>query len=268
MGNNQENQKDNHERFHLDVFSALQRLPGDELSRQDPFQKPDFLFQCGESIIGIEHTEIKRIRSSQGIPSLAQLKGTQRGIVKKAGWLAAEQGLPPLNVKVNFHNYYYRFQQKGGQAVQGLLDTVKKNLDKIMKMETGQSVKIDPPTPFVGISLVYVTPGTVNGQVWLNHHRWEVMEPGFVSIGFTPELQDAITKKNRINIEYLKRCDQCWLLVVADRRKADQKFEFTTEMQEYIYESAFERTFYLEIAQRFLTELNTKMPNNSIKRDC
>lgn len=259
MGNNQENWKDKHERFHLEVFSTLQPLPGEELSRQDTSQKPDFLFQCGESIIGIEHTEIKRIRSSQDISSLAQLKGIHRGIVVKAGRLAAEQGLPPLNVKVNFHDHYYRFKQKEkDQAVQGLLDTVKKNLDKIMKMETGNSVKIEPPTPFVGISLVYMTPATANGKVWLDHHRWEVMEPGFVSIEFIPELQASITKKNRINNEYLTRCDQCWLLVVADRTKADQKFEFTPEMQKHIYESEFEKTFYMEIAQRFLTELNTK----------
>lgn len=259
MGVNQANLKDKHERFHLEVFSTLQRLPGVELPRQDISQKPDFLFQCGESIVGIEHTEIKRLASSQGIPSLAELKGIHRDIVRKAERLADEQGLPPLNVKVNFHNHYYRFTQKQrDQAVQGLLGTVKKNLDKIMKMETGNSVKIDPPLPFVGISLVYVTPGTVNGKVWLNHHRWEVMEPGFVRIGFIPELQAAITKKNRINNEYLKRCDKCWLLVVADRTKADQKFEFIPEMQKYIYESEFEKTFFMEIAQRFLTELNTK----------
>lgn len=259
MVKNQEKRKDNHERFHLDVFSALQRLPGDELSRQDLFQKPDFLFQCGESIIGIEHTEIKKIRSTQGILSLAQLKGTHRGIVRKAEQLAVEQGLPPLHVKVNFHDLYHRFQPKEKQqAIQGLFNTVKKNLDKIMEMETGNSVKIDSPNPFVGISLIYVTPGTANGKVWLNHHRWEIMEPGVVSIGFIPELQDAITKKNKIYTEYLKRCDQCCLLVVADRTKADQKFEFTPDMQENIYESEFEKTYYMEIAHRFLTELNTK----------
>ncbi|MDP1816118.1 MAG: hypothetical protein Q8K92_16835 [Leadbetterella sp.] len=261
MSNNQENQKLNHERFHLEIFSSLKRLPGEELSRQNTSQKPDFLFQNGESIIGIEHTEIKRIRSSEKIPSLAELKGIHRGIVRKAGQLAAEQGLPPLNVQVNFHDYYYRFKLKGDQAVQGLLDTVRKNLDRIMNAESFNSIKIDPPNPFVGISLVYVTPGTANGKVWLNHHRWEVMEPGFVSIGFIPELQAAITKKNKKKNKYLRRCDRCWLLIVADRTKADQKFEFTPEMQEYVYESEFEKTFYLEIAQRFITELDTKMPN-------
>jgi hypothetical protein len=118
MSNNQENHKKNHERFHLEIFSSLKRLPGEELPRQDTSQKPDFLFQRGKSIIGIEHTMVKKVRSSQDIPSLAELKGIHRGIVRKAARLAAEQGLPPLNVEVNFHDHYYRFKQKGDQAVQ------------------------------------------------------------------------------------------------------------------------------------------------------
>nr|NJM04291.1 hypothetical protein [Desulfobacula sp.] len=258
MVNNQADRKDKHEQFHLEIFSTLQPLPGVELPRKDISQKPDFLFQCGKSVIGIEHTEIKKLGSLPGSPSFAELKGIHRSIVRKAGHLAAKHGLPPLNVKVNF-NPYYRFKLKGNQqAVQGLLGTVKKNLDTIMGMDTGSSIKIDPPNPFVGISLVYVTPGTINGKVWLNNHRWETMEPGVVRIGFIPELQAAITKKNKKHNEYLKGCDKCWLLVVADRTKADQKFEFTPEMKIHIYESEFEKTFFMEIAERFLAELNTK----------
>ena len=257
MVNNQETLKDNHERFHLWVFSTLQQLPGDELPRQDHSQKPDFRYRCGELITGIEHTEIKRARSVQGISSLAQLKGLHRGIVRKAERLAAEQGLPPLHVQVLFHDHFYRYPNKGEEAVHGLLGTVLSSLDKIMKTETGNSVRIDPPSPFVGISMVYATPGTAYRKIWLTHHRWEVMEPGTVSIGFAPELQATITKKNEKIHEYLKTCDQCWLLVVADRTKADQKFAFTPEMQEYIYESKFEKTFFLEIAERFFTELTT-----------
>lgn len=257
MVNQQETLKDNHEKFHLWVFSTLHQLPGDELPRQDHSQKPDFRYCCGELVTGIEHTEIKRAWSILGIPSLAQLKGLHRGIVRKAERLAAEQGLPPLHVQVLFHDHFYRYPNKGEQAVHGLLGTILRNLDKVMKMDTGDSVRIDPPSPFVGISMVYATPGTAYGKTWLTHHRWEVMEPGLVSIGFAPELQDVITKKNTKIHEYLNACDQCWLLIVADRTKADQKFAFTPEMQEYVYESAFERTFFLEIAERFVTELTT-----------
>jgi hypothetical protein len=257
MENDQDTLKDNHERFHLRVFSTLQPLPGDELPRQDHSQKPDFRFRCGELITGIEHTEIKKSRSARQVPSLAHLKGLHRQIVRKAERIATEQGLPPLNVQVLFHGHFYRYPNKGEETVNGLLRTVLRNLDKVMKMETGNSVEIEPPSPFVGISMVYVTPGTAYGKIWLSNHRWEVMEPGYVSIGFDSELQEAITKKNQKLHDYLKTCDQCWLLVVADRTKADQKFAFTPEMQEYVYESAFERTFFLEIAERFVTELTT-----------
>lgn len=130
-------------------------------------------------------------------------------------------------------------------------------------METGNSVRIDPSTPFVGISMVYATPGTAYGKIWLTHHRWEVMEPGVVSVGFVPELQRAITKKNQKIQEYLKTCDQCWLLLVADRTKADQKFAFTQEMQDKVYESEFERTLFMEIAERFLMELTTEGPSSA-----
>jgi hypothetical protein len=192
-----------------------------------------------------------------GIPSLAELKGLHRGIVRKAERLATDQDLPPLHVQVLFHDHFYRYPNKGEQAVHGLFDTILRNLERILKMETGDSVNVDPPSPFVGISMVLATTGTAYSKTWLTHHRWEVMEPGLVTIGFARELQDAITAKNAKIDEYLKACDECWLLVVADRTKADQKFHFTSEMQGNVYESNFERVFYLEIAERFLTELTT-----------
>lgn len=257
MVNRQGALKDNHERFHLWVFSTLHELPGGELPRQNHSQKPDFRYRSGQLITGIEHTEIKRARSVSGIPSLAELKGLHRGIVSKAERLATDQGLPPLHVQVLFHDHFYRYPNKGERAVHGLFDTILRNLERILKMETGNSLRIEPPSPFVGISMVLATPGTAHGKTWLANHRWEVMEPGLVTIGFAHELQDVITAKNAKIDEYLKTCDQCWLLVVSDRTKADQKFHFTPEMQENVYEADFERTFYLEIAERFLTELKT-----------
>ena len=257
MLNRQGALKDNHERFHLWVFSTLHELPGGELPRQDHSQKPDFRYCNGQVITGIEHTEIKRGRSASGIPSLAELKGLHRGIVRKAERLATDQGLPPLHVQVLFHDHFYRYPNKGERAVRGLLDAILRNHKRILKMETGNSMRIDPPSPFVGISMLLATPGTAYGKTWLANHRWEVMEPGLVTMGFAHELQDAITTKNGKIDEYLKACDHCCLLVVADRTKADQKFHFTPEMQENVYESTFERTFYLEIAGRFLTELKT-----------
>lgn len=260
MANDQEARKDSRERFHFEVFSTLHQLPGNELPRQSLFQQPDFRYQSNKLIIGIEHTEIKRTKSVQGIPPLAQLKGTHRQIVQKAERTAMKQGLPPIHVQVLFHDRFYRYPNKGEKTVQGLLDTVLKNLNKVLETETGNSIRLDPPSPFVGISAVYATSGTAYGKVWLSDHRWEVMEPGTVSTAFAHEIQNAITKKNKKIDDYLKTCDQCWLLIVADRTRADQKFAFTPEMQTHVYESKFEKTFFLEIAERFFTQLTTAKP--------
>jgi len=258
MVNNQEALRDKRDRFHLWVFSTLHQLPGDELPRKGRTQKPDFRYQNGKLITGIEHTEIKRTKSAQGVPSLAQLKGTHREIVKKARRLAVKQGVPPLHVEVLFHDHFYRYPNKGEKAVQALLTAVTKNLDKILEKETGKYIKIEAPEPFVGISMIYVTSGMAYGKVWLVDHRWEVMEPGTVSTSFISELQDRISEKNQKIDNYLKACDECWLLIVADRMRADQKFHLTPEMQSHVYESKFQRTFFLEIAERFLLELKTK----------
>jgi hypothetical protein len=250
MVNRQDALKDNHERFHLWFFSTLHELPGDELPRQNHSQIPDFRYRSGQLITGIEHTEIK-------MRSLAELKGFHRGIVREAERLATDKGLPPLHVKVLFHDHFYPYPNKGKQAADALLDTIQRDLERILKMETGYPVRIDPPSPFPGILMVSAAPRTYS-KPSLAHHRWEVMEPGLETIGFANELQDTIAAKNTKIDEYLKACDRCWLLVVADRTKADQKFHFTPEMQEKVYESNFERTFYLEVAERFVTELTTK----------
>jgi len=257
MDKNQQALKDNRERFHLWVFSTLHQLPGYELPRKDRIQKPDFRYQNGKLITGIEHTEIKRIKSAQGKPSLAQLKGLHREIIKRAERLAVEQGVAPLHVKVLFHDHFYRYPNKGEKAAQGLLTSITSNLEKILKTETGNSIKIEAPEPFVGISMIYATSGRAFGKIWLTDHRWEVMESGTVSTMFISELQDTINKKNQKIDDYLKFCDECWLLIVADRTRADQKYCFTPEMQGHMYESKFQRTFFLEIVERLLQELTT-----------
>jgi hypothetical protein len=257
MVNDKEALRNNHERFHLLVFSALHPLPGDELPRKGRTQKPDFRYQYGKLITGIEHTELKWTKSAQGTPSLAELKGLHREIVKRAERLAAKQGVPPLHVEVLFHDYFYRYPNKGEKAVQSLLTSIKENLDKILKEKSGNSIEIEAPEPFVGISQIYATSGIALGKVWLTNHRWEVWEPGTVSTSFIPELQDSIDKKNKKIDDYLNACNECWLLIVADRTRADQKFSFTPPMNTHVYKSEFKKTFFLEIAERRYWELRT-----------
>jgi len=250
--------KDEREKFHLSVFSSLYCLPGEELLRQDTGQKPDFLYQAGKLVIGIEHTELKRTKSAQGKHSLAERKGLHRQIVERARQHAIKQEIPPINVDVWFNDRFDRYPNKGEKAEQGLLSTITTNLDKILASEYGNSTKIKVPDPFVGISQIYARSGRVHGKVWLKAHRWQVVGPSRIMLrSFLPDLQAAISAKNKKIDEYHKNCDECWLLIVADRSKADQCYYPPPDIQGHSFVSKFKRTFFLEIMERDLLELST-----------
>jgi hypothetical protein len=209
-------------------------------------QRPDFLYRRGDGILGVEHTTVR-------IRNLQELKGIQRQIVNQAKELAEAEGIPPLEVLVHFHDYYSRYPLRGKQQSASLFSVIKKNLQRIKSSSTG--VKIKPPQPFCGIDGIYATNGNINGIQWLENHRWSIDEVGFVQIGFEAELRAEISKKNRKIAEYMQRCNSCWLLLVADRSKSDQKFVITDEMQNCLYYSLFERTFFMEPTEGLLVEL-------------
>ncbi|HHT9112521.1 MAG: hypothetical protein HZA47_11960 [Planctomycetes bacterium] len=207
----QQKLKDGRERFHLWLFSTLYQLPGEELPRQGAGQKPDFRYRVSQWITGIEHTEIKSKKSVHEKTSLAELKGIQRQIVRQAKQLATKQGIPPIDVEVWFHDYFYRYPNKGEKAVHALLKSIIANLDKILETEHGgDSVEIEVPEPFVGISMIYAKSGKINGNVWLKDHRWKTIEPVWVMRGFLPELQDTISAKNQKIDNYLVHQEIVW----------------------------------------------------------
>jgi len=240
--------KEKIEEYHLDIFYKLHSLPGRKLPRKIN-QSPDFLFSCDEEIIGIEHTLLK-----QSI-KFAELKGTQRKIVERAKQMAVNNKLPPLKVTVVFHDYFNRYRKKVNQIADALFETINTKLPTILEIENGHTIQIDPPETFVGMTSILINPGTLNGVRWLNEHDWRIDEVGFVSRYFTNEIQLSIDKKNKKINQYLKYCDTCWLLIVADRYKADQKFEFSEEMKNHNFRSKFSKTFYMEIAERCLIQL-------------
>lgn len=242
--------KNNHDRqtdlenFHLELFSKFISLPGEQLPRQKN-QKPDFIFRNGGQLIGIEHTEIFETES--------KLKGTQRQIIERAQDICSEQGIPPLSVLVNFNDFYDPYPEKaypknGEAAVNQLVETICSNLAEI-EASDGPPVRLKPKGPFTGISGIWAQPGKARGRQWLSEHRWGLNgETGWVTVGFISELQSAIDGKNAKINTYLQHCDECWLLIVADRSKADQKYKFTDEMKHHCFKSSFHRTFFFEVA--------------------
>jgi hypothetical protein len=248
------------EDFHLGVFAELHPLPGTPLPRVSG-QKPDFLFESSGKLVGIEHTELTKDKRYSGNPSRAELKGTQRGIVARAAALAEEAGLPPISVNIWFHDYNTSYPNKGESLAIALFEHVRGKMDYIQFQGAHRSVKIVRGGDIQGILMATAISGTAFGSDGLKHHRWTLQEPGFVRFDFAQDLQAAINKKNSSYQSYIEKCSECWLLIVTDRTRDDQRFEMDEPTRSALYQSRFTKTLFMETTERLLVELSTIDPS-------
>ena len=66
-------------------------------------------------------------------------------------------------------------------------------------------------------------------------HLWQYMEASPIYNNFYDQLQGIITSKAEKLQEYLKRCNRCWLVIVALGLSGSSFYEFSDEMEKYCY---------------------------------
>jgi len=88
-----------------------------------------------------------------------------------------------------------------------------------------------------------------NGKTGLPYHLWTVEGPAVVQNLTIEKIQSCINEKNCRYEEYLRKCDECWLLIVVNVFKDSQSFE-TPNRIDHRFESKFERVFYLDASHR------------------
>jgi hypothetical protein len=77
-------------------------------------------------------------------------------------------------------------------------------------------------------------------------HNWQASRVGIVPYDFSRALQDTLdAKKSRLS-SYLKRCDECWLLVVAPSTSPSAFVEIDGPTSDAQFEFAFARCFMLD----------------------
>jgi len=71
------------------------------------------------------------------------------------------------------------------------------------------------------------------------------------------ELQRTIDEKNTKYDVYRQKCEECWLLIAANKFNPAQGYDFTLDRYAltHCYGSRFERVFFLELGDRWLSEL-------------
>jgi len=261
-----EKQKKAEEEFHLKIFQ--QCYPEFPTGKINLSETPDFLVKTSQHIIGIENTMLFKQEVEKEF-SLQSIESTHRKILKHACEIYKESGLPAVKVQILFSNF--RETCKSGVGKTGFTrEEVKQISQKLsqcvieysrlhQKTHFSKSTRLySDRSPIEGITSIFINLSINKGIHTLRDHIWLPIQSESVKTDCINEIQNSINKKNKKYQNYLKKSDECWLLLVANRNNPSQSFRIGKKAKQHTYDSLFERTFFLEIEHQDLVQLKCK----------
>jgi hypothetical protein len=197
--------------------------------------RPDFLVEIGDRIVGVELTRLFRPEGGQ------QIESTQDLITKEPRRKANEHRLPAAHITL-FFNLRRAFDSTTRERI---ADAVVSLVAEQMPAD-GASVQLEgAPGQPCEVDLILIN----------RTHRhalgcWAWFEFGTVNEKDAARvIQEAIAKKAESQSAYLERCTECWLLLVADSFRTSCKFALETVCQSHEFTSPFTRAYVLDFGK-------------------
>lgn len=216
------------------VAALMSHLGMDCLVESD--DPPDTVLETEAGKIGVEVMDVMADQPGE----CRQRKAEEEKIYKLAkDHLQSDPRISPHWICFKFHQKYLK-EKLRARNVKVLCDFVRMNLAKSIVPECyedaeGNEDGVNLPVEFEQIKLSLV-------------EDWPARLPppnsgGFYSDQTGPEVAKAIAKKESKLPEYLKRCDQCWLLLVTIPDNAMGLFEWSLEKEDHTFDTGFDRVF-------------------------
>ena len=216
------------ERRHLELLrTALLDFPDGPVD--DTGENPDFVIDAGSSRIGVELTRLFH----HGAAAVAR-ESDQARVVFRAQAIAMSKDCPPLPVFVQFRPDSLIGKKRVQHLAEELAREVADNVPGVG--ETAHAFRLPPEVWEIRVARPRST-FTPN---------WQVSRVGIVPFDYRLALQNTLdAKRNRLS-SYLKRCDECWLLVVAPGTSPSAFVEIHGPTREALFDFAFARCFMLD----------------------
>lgn len=207
---------------------------------------PDFLVFNDSETLGIEFTEVYK-QSIRNGKTPREDEAIKERILNNAKRMCIKKNTPPLHVGVSFTKSIVKKREK--VVTEELFKIVKNNCPAEHGTVTvDNNFDGDMPNEFYSIIISNITGA--------KRHFWDSVEASFVDTNFSDQLQNRIDRKTERLSEYLKKCDRCWLVIVALGNNGSSFYEYSMEMEKSSYESPFEKVFFMEAFTKDLRELN------------
>jgi hypothetical protein len=92
----------------------------------------------------------------------------------------------------------------------------------------------------------------------LSKNLWVPTRGAFVPTLTPLDLQKRIEEKEGKVTSYRQKCSQVWLLIVANGFEPSTFGELAPEVEEFPFETSFDRIFFLQHADELIVELSTR----------
>ncbi len=240
------------ERRYLDqVRDLLADFPRGAIEEHE---QPDFSVNIADRVIGIELTELHRANDGQPVPMQGR-EAVRDQIVQRAKAMYEGEGMHPIDCCVHLKDLSYRRTDVEPLAAK-IAALAKRNLPPegmLAKREQYDWVNRE----YFPEEIDYIRVARFEGMT----------ESFFGTAGSTwaePLTQDTVravidTKDCNID-EYLRRCDEAWLVIVTDSRTMSTWFNGADQVKAAAFTTRFARVFILRNFGSELIELTTARP--------
>lgn len=217
-------------------------------------EKPDFLVNTADCVIGIEITELHRAYDSQPVPMQGR-EAIRDQIVQRAKALYDGEGVPLIDCCVHLKDLSYRRTDIEPLAAK-IAALAKRNIPP-----EGTPAKREQ---YDWVNRVYF-PEEVD---YIRVARFDgLTESSFGTAGstwaepLTPDTVRAVidTKDGNID-EYLRQCAEAWLVIVTDSRTMSTWFNSADQVKAAAFTTRFARVIILRNFGSELIELTTARP--------
>ncbi|MDT8409317.1 MAG: hypothetical protein RQ741_06935 [Wenzhouxiangellaceae bacterium] len=214
-------------------------------------ESPDFLIESPECTIGVEITRI--FSPAEPNSPQPQSQDNERDLIaERAKAIAVDQSLPPVMVDIYFDSRKLLRKRDRDAIGKALVDIVAANMPAFgddRSIENRHAADPRFPTQVAAMHIWRFKP--------LTSHLWQTGNGGIVNENFSPYLQWRINCKNGKVSMYRRKCDACWLVIVADWRGPSAFFTISEKMSGNAYTAAFDRVYFVERYSDRVVMLNT-----------
>jgi len=237
------------EQSFFDTF--LSKIEGITIDSWDKGESPDYILHANKMTIGMEVTSLV-LNSPNVEEPLAAIRAAQTKCLLNAAKLAKEEELEPVEVKVHFRSDYTPIDIE--YASRELFEYVKRRLGEIDDSETWHEYETGLKySEWISIKL-----GTTNGHRWLDYHRFDRIYMNLMDVDPLEAIQERINAKQQKIHTYLKKCNECWLLIGVDECTTPEAVAITERTIKHAFDGTFQRLFFLLNVKSQLFELDIK----------